>query len=655
MFRSAFCGAIGALEQVAVRAARRVRKMLFAIRVAAEASGARGIGCVGVTAMAMRAVVMLRLSVQSGERRERMATRARRHAGNTTRPVRAVTRRAAGRDLSVRRRGLYGVAARALHARGRAGVRLVAIRAQLVTHWRGGEFLHVTRLAGGGDAAGVWFMATGAQLMTHTHITAGISVTCHTRGADSARLVRQPLMATLAGGVTDPGRGQRQLLLMATLTSNVLSQRDLEVMRDVTALAGSSAVHVVIGLGDAMTAVAGAGLGVCLLDRGVRLMAGDARSMAAPLRVIGMDVRVAFDARRARITQHVVRGVTARAAGMLGDASGGEHDHVRVAGATINRLAGLECVRLMTTHALGVSSREQRAGWHDRLSFAVAFDAAGKRGGGGRVLMSVTSRAHAVRGLSKRRVRSVDVVVAARAVRGDRLLILVRPMAVQTGNAGVHRDRRNLALSLRVAADAIARAVRLENAPVERICRAREARERVAVHAVCVHSRTEALLGEPRRVLDGGACRVAARTAKRRHHSDRRCVELMTLVARDVLIHDVHPVTADAAIHAPAQLHVDPFAWRAARTFVRLFPRTSAQNGDDEHTGQRENGEPNGVLQSWACTMHFKTRTCERGVLANAPIPSFVPWRTNIELETPRFITHDASRPFALDCLTSKT
>jgi len=584
-----------------------------------------------------------------------VATRARGHARNTARPVRPVTRRAAGRDLSVRRRSLYGVAARALHARGRAGVRLVAIRAQLVTHGRGGEFLHVTRLAGGGDAAGVWLMATGAELMTNTHITAGIGVTRHARGADSARLVRQPLMATLAGGVTDPGRGQRQLLLMATLTSNVLSQRDLEVMRDVTALARGSAVHIVIGLGDAMTAVAGAGLGVCLLDRGVRLMAGDARSMAAPLRVIGMDVRVAFDARRAGITAHVVRGVTARTAGMLGDASCREHDDVRVAGATINRLAGLERVRLMTTHALRVSPREQRAGWYDRLSFAVAFDAAGERSRGGRVLMSMTGRAHAVRRLSKCRVRGLDVVVAARAVRGDRLLILMRPVAVQTRNTGVHRDRRNLALSLRVAADAIARAVRLENAAVERVRRAGEVRERVAVHAVRVHPRTEALLGEPRRMLDGGACRVAVRTANRRYDSNRRSVELMTLVARDVLIHDVHPVTTDAAVRAPAQLHVDPFAWRAARTFVRLFARTSAQNGDDEHTEQRENGEPNGVLQSWACTMHFKTRTCERGVLAKSQYPALY---RGARISSQKHRVSSDTTPaghFTLDYLSSKT
>lgn len=84
--------------------------------------------------------------------------------------------------------------------------------------------------------------------------------------------------------------------------------------------------------------------------------------------------------------------------------------------------------------------------------------------------------------------------MAARAVCGNRFLILVRPMTVQTRGRSVNGHGGEIALSGSVATRAVLGAVRFEGATVARLVPAILTRESVAVDAVRVHARAEALL-----------------------------------------------------------------------------------------------------------------------------------------------------------------
>src|SRR5450432_1808050 len=118
MCRSTLTTPLSALEQVTVRAARGVRKVIFAVGVTREARRARGIGGVPMPAVTVRTVMMLRLGVQTGEGRERVAARARGHRSNTAWPVRPLTSGATGGHFAVRRGRLRHVTRGALHTRG---------------------------------------------------------------------------------------------------------------------------------------------------------------------------------------------------------------------------------------------------------------------------------------------------------------------------------------------------------------------------------------------------------------------------------------------------------------------------------------------------------------------------------------------------------
>jgi hypothetical protein len=637
MCRNTLARLVGAFEQVTVRAARRVREMFSAIGVTREAHGARSSGRVSVASVAAHAVLVLGLSVQPGQRGAGVAARARGHRREPAWPVRSVARRTPGRELAVGRSGFGRVACRARDARSRAGMRLMAIRTDLVANRRRSELLHVACFALDGDAARVRFMATRAPLMPGSGVTARVSVARDARRAhDAARLVGQPLMAGLARGVTHARRRQRHFLLMAACTHGVLLQRDREMVSRVTALARDARVKVVISRCDAMTTAASTRYGTRLVVRRVWLMARHAGPVGDAFGVIGVDVRVALHAGGARVAANVVRGVAARTTGMLRDAGRGKHHDVRVARATIDRFAGLERVRLMTRDALAVPTGKQRRGRHDRLGRAVTLGARGERVGGGRVLMRVASRAHAVRRFAERRVRRVNVVMAAGAVRGGGLLILVRVVAVQARGGSVHRHRRGFTLHLVMAARAVFGAIRLEHASgverasVERAALAVFAGKGVTIHAIGVHTGPKALLGQPRRMCDAGASGMAHRTTHRRHRADRRRVQLVAAAARDVLTDHVHLVAGHAAIRAPAQLHVQPFAGRCARALRRTRSGTSTHNGEQEQAAQRQNGEPNGVLHDRAHTMHFKPRR-RAWRFSESSNSQTVPWHTNIE------------------------
>ena len=617
MCRSAFAATVSAFEQVTIRAAGRVREVSLAIGVTREASGARGIRSIPMTTVATRAVLMLRFRVQARQRRERVAARARRRLCDASGPVRAMAGCAPSRERAVRRRGFSRMASGALNSRGRARVRLVATRADLVSCRRRSELPNVASFAFGCDAARVGLMAAGAHLVSGPCLTTSIRVAGDARSANAVWLVRQTLMATLTRSVTHARGSQRQFLLVAIRTRDVLRLREFEVVRRVTALAGDARVKIVLGRGNLMTTAATLRERVFLHPRRVRFMAGDACPASDPLWVIRMHVRVALRTRCSRVVANVVRRMAIGAQRVRGHESCGQHHHIGVAGAAVQRALRLELVRSMTADALRMTPGEQCRCRDDGLSLAVTF---GTRGDGirsGSVLMGVAGRAHTVRGFVGCSVTGVDVHVATRAIGRHRLLILMRVVAVQARRAGVHGNGRDLALGLVVAARTISRAVRFERTAIARIRLAVVARERMAIHAIRVHAGAEALLRQATRVLDRGPGRMARRTTSRRNRAYRSGVQLMTqlmaLIARDVLIDHVHAVPSHAAIGPPIQLDVHAFARRSCSALVSPLRGTADDCGKQEHADEQSDGEPNEAAQD-SRMIRISNPTCDCGI-----------------------------------------
>ena len=140
-------------------------------------------------------------------------------------------------------------------------MRLVAANASLVSDGRAGRFLLMTALTRrrhGAAAVGAVAVhdsrCSFGDRRLRPHARAGVAARAGdiTRG----RVVREPCVAALASGVAGAHGGERELLLMTALTGRVLRERELEVMRRVTALAGRPVVEGVIGRGLLMTTAA---------------------------------------------------------------------------------------------------------------------------------------------------------------------------------------------------------------------------------------------------------------------------------------------------------------------------------------------------------------------------------------------------------------
>lgn len=84
-------------EEVAVRAPRRVRKVILALAVAAEANGAAEPRRVPMAGVALAASLVLQLTVQAGQRRCRVTRATRGRPRHAPRSVRAVARKTAAR------------------------------------------------------------------------------------------------------------------------------------------------------------------------------------------------------------------------------------------------------------------------------------------------------------------------------------------------------------------------------------------------------------------------------------------------------------------------------------------------------------------------------------------------------------------------------
>ena len=303
-------------------------------------------------------------------------------------------------------------------------------------------------------------------------------------------------MAALARGVACALRSQRELLLVTALTSGVLCQLELEMVRRVTLLALRSAMKRVIGLCGLVTTAARTSNHEFLPGCRVRVVARQAAAARDPLRVIRVHVPVALGAGSSGRCADIVRRVATGACGMRRHFGLRQHHHRRVARATWHDFALLEFVWLVAADALAMPARKQCTGRHDRLVLRVAVDARSERIGSGRVLMRMARGAHAVRRLSERCVARVNRLVTVHTGRGDRLLILVRTMAADALRRSVHDDRGRPPQCLRMATGAIFRGERSQHSAIARAHQPGVARalravagEGVTVHAVGLHLR----------------------------------------------------------------------------------------------------------------------------------------------------------------------
>jgi hypothetical protein len=269
--------------------------------------------------------------MQAGQRGDGVARRARGRGGDTARPMRAMAAETTDGELTVRRFGLDGVTSCAWHLLGRARMGLMAANAGLVSDRRAGRFLLMTALARRRDGAAVWLMTADAVLVASVCVSMCIGMAARAGHVTGAGIVRQPAVAAFASGMPRPRGDQRELSLVTALTRRVLRERDLEVVRRVTALARCPIVKSVIGRGLLMATAAGP------RDRRhgrrsrVRVVTAQAAPETGAFRVIRMDVPVAALTRRRGALFDVVRRVTARAERVRRHFGLREDDHVRVA------------------------------------------------------------------------------------------------------------------------------------------------------------------------------------------------------------------------------------------------------------------------------------------------------------------------------------
>jgi hypothetical protein len=141
-------------------------------------------------------------------------------------------------ELTVRRLSFGGVTSRTLRWLGGTRMRQVAANAGLVSERRTGRFPLMTALTRRRYGAAVRFMAAAAVLVASVCVSVRVGVAV--RAGDDvpgAGIMRQPAVAALAGSVTRARGGQGELLLVTALARRLLCQRELEVVRRMTALA----------------------------------------------------------------------------------------------------------------------------------------------------------------------------------------------------------------------------------------------------------------------------------------------------------------------------------------------------------------------------------------------------------------------------------
>jgi hypothetical protein len=405
----------------------------------------------------------------------------------------AMAARAIVRDLAVRRGRFGRVTRRALGRLARARVWLMTIRAGLVPLVGTGKLLRVTTPALAGSTTPMGLVTSSARLMTTARRRAFRGVTGITSGfARCGRLMRQPFVAALAGGMACPLRRQRELFPMTAIARRVLRECELELVWGMTRLAVRAAMERALVLRDLMAAAARARNHERLRRARVRIMASEAASARYSVGVVGVHVLVALGTGRGGRCADVVWRVAARTNRVRRHLGLSQHPDAPVTGATRRDLVLLELVRLVAADTLLVTARKECARRDERRRLGMASDARVDGVDSSSVLSRMAGRAHAVRRLTERSVARMDRLVTVRARSGGRCLSFVGTMTAHALGGRMHRDSRCLALLLRVAARAIFGPERGDDSSVTDVwCSAIEplqrviAGKRMAARAVC--------------------------------------------------------------------------------------------------------------------------------------------------------------------------
>lgn len=254
----------------------------------------------------------------------------------------------------------------------------------------------------------------------------------------------------------------RQLGSVASRARTSIRAFAHEIMRGMAALARDARVELLV-VGRALVTRAAIPHSHARLSTGrMRVVAADARSDPALLRMVRVLVGVAARASLIGATQYVVRRVAARALAMARGVTGAEHRQIFVAGPASNGLVLTESMGLVTTDAGHVTTVEQRGRRYDRLRLLMTRHARGQRLRAGGVLLLVAGRANLVRRLARDGVRRLDVLVAVLARTRLRRRIFVRPMTIEAlaGVVDLHGRRERLARAVTV--QAVTRLMRMQ-------------------------------------------------------------------------------------------------------------------------------------------------------------------------------------------------
>ena len=319
-------GARELLEQVTAHAAGRVRLVLLEPLVTRPAElalvGGKGRGVRAL--MALRAVLVVLLGVQTGQARRRVTADAAAREGDALSIVGAVARAAAAVDGGVRRVGLVRVAGRARLAHA-AGVRVVVAAAASLVPW-GRPLLLVGVAAGAsGDHAPAVRLVAGAAVAVLDHGLGELAIVAAPalRGALEGAM-GQATMAIAAAAVLGNGGRRGDGPLMAARTEDHVGDAHVELVRLVAVAAGRlSAVKVAVARGG-MVAVAAGPRDLACARGGVRRVAARAGLATEGGGMIRLPPRVARHAGARDPGRRRVRIVAVLAVGVLGDEAAAE-------------------------------------------------------------------------------------------------------------------------------------------------------------------------------------------------------------------------------------------------------------------------------------------------------------------------------------------
>ena len=433
-------------KQVTPRAAGRLREVLSAIRVTAQADVVIGGFDRPMTGVATATRGMLRLLVQPAQLGADVAGRAGGRSGHPRRSVRAVTVAAARADFAVAGLRLGGMTLRARSGGARAGMRIMAALARLMTRRRRRERLLVARAARSDLLAVVRVVAADAFGMRGHDASHLRRVARATLGDRQERPVRQSRVAILTVLVPRQARHFRQLFAVTIEARAVIGSLAHEIVRRVAALAVDPSMQVGILGGRLVAATARPRACVSLRTRRMRIVTADAGGSGSGPGMVGVNLTVTFSARLLGSTAHIVRCMAARALPMPGRVSAAQHREVLVARAAGGRLVFGELVRAMTTDALPMPGLEQRRWGHERRLLRVTRHTRLERFRGHGVLLLVTRGASLNDRFTRRGMRRRHVLVAFGARGRDRFGVLVRAVAVEAlfGVVNLHGRRRAL-------------------------------------------------------------------------------------------------------------------------------------------------------------------------------------------------------------------